>query len=98
MKGRGAFHCQDHLLLDLLANMANSLSCLPAACTPVMPPPPVYLSYNVACGYRDARARYGEVDSEREGEEEKRREGGQNDRAQVASLNSCASAFHFSFA
>jgi len=48
--------CQDRSLMDLLA---NCLSCLPAACTPFLPPLPT--SYTVAVGYWDARARCGEV-------------------------------------
>lgn len=41
-RGAGTFRCQDRLLMDLLA---NSLCCLPAACTPFSPPPPIYLFY-----------------------------------------------------
>ncbi|TKS82345.1 hypothetical protein D9C73_016454 [Collichthys lucidus] len=48
-----------------------------------------------AAGYRVARARCGEVESEKKAEEEKTGERERIDRAQVASLNAYASAFSF---
>lgn len=45
----GTFHCQHHLLMDLLANIRL---CLPAACTPFLP-----LPFCLAAGHWDAMGR-----------------------------------------